>query len=506
MMHRWIWMLAVLCLFGKTVPGAERPNIVLIYADDLGYGDVGCYGAREVKTPAIDRIAREGIRFTDGHSASATCTPSRYAMLTGEYAWRRKGTGIARGNAPLIISPERATIADIFKPYNYQTAVVGKWHLGLGGADLDWNGVIKPGPLELGFDYCFLIPATGDRVPTVYLENHHIVGLDPKDPIKVSYGVPLDDLPTGKKNPELLTMHPSHGHDMTIVNGISRIGYMSGGKSAWWNDETMADDITDKAVQFIEQNSGQPFFLFFSYHDIHVPRVPHPRFVGKTTMGPRGDAIVQLDFCTQRILDTLDRLQLSENTLVIFTSDNGPVIDDGYQDQAVEKLGKHNPSGPYRGGKYSSFEAGTRVPFVARWPKKIAPGQVSDALMSQVDLAANFSEILGHEYAAGEFPDSEVTLDALLGTSQQGRQELIEHARSLSLRQGNWKYIEGSSGPAVLKNTGIESGIASEGKLFDLGDDPGERKNLIQVRPQVAERLQKRLNEIRAKGSAKSNK
>lgn len=484
------------CLKTQVLEAVERPNVILIYADDLGYGDVGCYGATAVETPAIDRIAKEGIRFTDGHSASATCTPSRYAMLTGEYAWRRQGTGIARGDAPLIIDPKRKTLANVFDGLGYQKGVVGKWHLGLGNDGMDWNGEIKPGPLELGFDYCYLIPATGDRVPTVYVENHHVVNLDPADPISVSFGKPLTALPTGKDHPELLKMHPSHGHNQTIINGISRIGYMSGGKTAWWKDEDMADDITEKAVEFIEKNQKSPFFLFFSYHDIHVPRVPHPRFVGKTSMGPRGDAIVQLDWCTQQILDKLDELKLSENTLVIFTSDNGPVVDDGYKDQAVEKLGTHHPAGHLRGGKYSAFEGGTRVPFIARWPKMISAGQVSNALMCQIDFPATIAGILEQESIAGEFPDSQNHLPALLDKAKEGRAELVEHARTLALRKGSWKYIQGKKGPAVYSNTNIESGFAETGRLYNLQYDPVEQNNLIKSKPEKAKELHLRLQQI----------
>ncbi len=498
-MQHLLALLALMCfVITSQLHAAETPNIVLIYADDLGYGDVSCYGATSVTTPAIDRLAAEGIRFTDGHSPSATCTPSRYAMLTGEYAWRRKGTGIARGNAPLIIDPSRETLPDILRTHGYHTAVVGKWHLGLGNRDMDWNGEIKPGPIELGFDHCYLIPATGDRVPTVYVEDHHIVGLDPNDPITVSFGKPLTDLPTGKDHPELLKMHPSHGHNHTIINGISRIGYMSGGKSAWWKDEDMADVITEKAVQFIEKNKDDPFFLFFSYHDIHVPRVPHPRFVGKTSMGPRGDAIAQLDWCTQQILVTLDRLKLSDNTLVIFTSDNGPVVDDGYKDDAVKKLGKHKPAGHLRGGKYSAFEGGTRIPFIARWPGKIQAGAVSDALMCQIDFPATFAELINTEYAAGEFPDSEGHLQALLGKSKTGREELVEHARVLALRKGNWKYIESSKGPAVFSSTNIESGFAKGGRLFDLSKDPAEKNDLAKSHPKKLKEMQQRLSEIKS--------
>ncbi len=273
---------------------AERPNIVLIYADDLGYGDVGCYGATAVRTPNIDQIANAGLRFTDAHSAAATCTPSRYAMLTGQYAWRRKGTGILPGDAPLIIEPGRTTLASVLQDAGYSTGVVGKWHLGLGVGRPDWNGEIKPGPLEIGFDYCFVIPATGDRVPCVYVENHRVADLDSSDPIQVSYNRKVGDEPTGAERPDLLRMKLHHGHDQTIVGGISRIGYMTGGKAARWVDEDMADVITGKAIDFIQRHRDKPFFLYFATHDIHVPRVPHRRFHGATEMGPRGDAIVAI--------------------------------------------------------------------------------------------------------------------------------------------------------------------------------------------------------------------
>jgi len=478
---------------------SDTPNIIIIYADDLGYGDISCYGATSVSTPNIDRVASQGLRFTNAHCTSATSTPSRYSMLTGEYAWRRKGTGIATGDAPAIITPGRITIASVLKNAGYITGVVGKWHLGLGPeGGADWNGEITSGPLDIGFDYNFLIPATGDRVPCVYVENRRVVGLDPADPIKVSYKEPILVEPTGKEHPDLLKMHPSHGHDMTIVNGISRIGYMSGGKSALWIDEEIADVITGKAVDFIERNKDKPFFLYFATHDIHVPRVPNQRFAGKSGMGPRGDAILEFDWSVGEIVRIIDNLELSDKTLMIVTSDNGPVVDDGYKDDAVEKLGDHKPAGPLRGGKYSAFDGGTRIAFIVRWPGKVKPG-ISDALFSQIDLMSSFATLTGQTLSSDAGPDSYNHLNTLLGKSKTGREWLVEHASNgrLSLIKGDWKTIEPGPGVKVNVNTNTETGNDTVPQLYNLRTDIGERNNLASEHPVVLKELSDLLKEIK---------
>jgi arylsulfatase A-like enzyme len=484
-----------LALAVSQAPAQARPNVVLIYADDLGYGDVSAYGATRLKTPHVDRLVREGLRFTDAHAAAATCTPSRYAMLTGEYAFRKPGTGVLPGNAALVIDPGRVTLPKVFQRAGYATGIVGKWHLGLGPTGgPDWNGEITPGPIDIGFDESFIMAATGDRVPTVYIENRRVAGLDLADPITVSYDTPIGTWPTGAANPGLLTLRPSHGHDQTIVNGISRIGYMTGGKAALWKDEDMADVFTRKATAFIEAHRATPFFLFFSLHDPHVPRVPHPRFAGATPMGPRGDAIAQLDWSVGEILATLDRFGLARNTLVLFTSDNGPVIDDGYQDDAVARLGDHKPAAMFRGGKYSNFEAGTRVPLVVRWPARVKPA-VSNALVSQVDLIASFAALVDRPLAAGAGPDSQNVLPALLGTSRTARTWLVEQAGSLSLRHGQWKYIAPGKGPKT-NQTNTELGNDPEPQLYDLATDIGERSNLAAAQPAKVRELAAQLAEV----------
>jgi arylsulfatase A-like enzyme len=490
------FLLTILC--SATAALAQtRPNIVLIYADDLGYGDVSAYGARALKTPNMDRLAKEGLRFTDAHAPAATCTPSRYALLTGEYAWRKPGTGILPGNAALVIDPQRVTLPSMLKRAGYSTGVVGKWHLGLGPkGGPDWNGVITPSPNSVGFDDSFIMAATGDRVPTVYVENGRVVGLDPSDPMSVDYSRKVGVWPTGVEHPELLKMHPSHGHDQTIVNGISRIGYMTGGTAALWKDEDMADVFTRRAVSFIEQHRAAPFFLYFAPHDPHVPRVPNARFIGATTMGPRGDAIAQFDWSVGEVLAALDRLQLAGNTIVIVTSDNGPVVDDGYKDDAVARLGTHRPWGPFRGGKYSNFEAGTRVPMMVRWPGRVRRG-TSDALVCHIDFLASFAAFTGQALAADARGDSLDTMDAFLGRSKVGRTELVEQGSGLALRMGHWKYIEPSSRPKVNANTNTELGNDSTPQLYDLSRDPGETRNLAQEQPDRVKAMEARLDRIR---------
>jgi arylsulfatase A-like enzyme len=481
----------------------QRPNIVVIYTDDLGYGDVSAYGATAMKTPNIDGLARRGLRFTDAHAAAATCTPSRYALMTGEYAWRRPGTGVLPGNAALIIEPGRTTLPSLLQKAGYTTGIVGKWHLGLGpGGGPDWNGEIKPGPNEVGFDDAFIMPATGDRVPTVYVENRRVVGLDPADPITVSYDRPIGEWPTGSARPDLLKMQASHGHDQTIVNGIGRIGYMTGGRAALWKDDEMALTFTSRALAFIEQHKGQPFFLYFAPHDPHVPRVPNARFAGKTSMGPRGDAIVQADWSVGEILRALDRLRLTDNTIVVFTSDNGPVIDDGYRDDAVAKLGGHRPSGRFRGGKYSNFEAGTRVPFIVSWPKHVRHG-VSGALVSHIDLLASLAAFTQQPLAHADAPDSQDVWSAFTGRSTSGRSVYVEQGSGLSLRQGRWKYIEASNRRRINPETNTELGNDTSPQLYDLSRDPGERTNVAETFPAKLKEMQQILEEMRTAGRSR---
>ncbi|MDF2189059.1 arylsulfatase [Paraflavitalea sp. CAU 1676] len=490
---------------GKTLMAQQKPNIIFIIADDLGYGDLGCYGATKIKTPHIDQLAKQGLRYTNGHTTSATCTPSRYALLTGQYPWRKNGTGILPGDAALIIPPGSTTVPSLLKKAGYQTAVVGKWHLGLGEAvEKNWNGEVKPSPNETGFDYSFIFPATADRVPTVFLENHHVVALDSSDPIAVNYKQMVGNEPTGKDHPELLKLKasPGQGHNQTIVNGIGRIGYMTGGKTARWVDEEVSTTFLAKAKSYIQDHHKKPFFLYFALTEPHVPRMPATMFKGKSGLGLRGDAILQLDWTVGQIMQQLKDLGIEKNTIVIFTSDNGPVLDDGYADEAVTKLNGHTPAGPLRGGKYSAFEAGTRVPWIMSWPGAIKPG-VTDALLCQVDLLASFAKLTKQTLANADAPDSYDTWDAFTGKTKTGRSTLVQQGGAISIVNGHWKYIEPSKGAKILGGVNIESGSDEEPQLYDLSNDIGEKNNLANTHPDRVIALKTLLQQIRDAGRSR---
>ena len=487
------------------VTNRAQPNVIIIFADDLGYGDLECYGAKNVQTPNVNRLASEGIRFTNTHTIAATSTPSRYSLLTGEYAWRRPDTDIAAGNAGMIIRPGQYTMADMFKNAGYATCAIGKWHLGLGDktAEQDWNAPLPSSLGDLGFDSHYIMAATADRVPCVFIENGKVANYDPSAPIEVSYKGNFPGEPTGKDNPELLyNQKSSHGHDMAIVNGIGRIGFMKGGGKALWKDENIADSITTHAIDFIKQHKDEPFFMYFATNDVHVPRFPHDRFRGKNPMGVRGDAIVQFDWSVGQIMETLDKLGLAENTLIILSSDNGPVVDDGYDDKAEELLNGHSPAGPWRGNKYSAFEGGTAVPAIVRWPKKIKESRESDVLMSQIDWMASLGSLVNAKFPKGSASDSHNRIGNLLGTDNADRPWVIEQAANhvLSVRTKDWKYIEPNDGPAMIQwGPKIETGNSSTPQLYDMRKDINERANLALQHPEVVYDMQNILRRVRNK-------
>jgi len=504
-------LLTALLLTAIASLAAEKPNIIVIMADDLGYGDVSAYGATAFTTPHLDQLAAEGIRFTNGHSSASTCTPTRYSFLTGTYAFRRKGTGIAPPNGHLVVPPDAFTIADIAKAAGYRTAVIGKWHLGLGaeGKGPDWNGIIAPGPREIGFDYNFLLPTTNDRVPQVYVENDRVLNLDPNDPLWVGDQKPAGDHPTGISHRDTLKMDWSHGHNATIHNGISRIGFYTGGHAARFRDEDLADKWAEKSNAWIEANRAHPFFLFLASHDIHVPRIPHERFQGKSGLGPRGDSILQFDWQVGELMKTLERLGLAEKTLVILCSDNGPVMDDGYKDDALEKLGAHRAGGPFRGGKYSVYEGGTRTPFITRWKGRIKPG-ISHEIVTTIDLAASLASLTGTPLPADACLDSFDLSGALLGQpGAKGREHFIAQDNggtgNYGFRAGPWKLVRHDTKSA--RNLVVERTLANtpvpQFQLFNLSNDPYESTDVLAQNPEVAEELKTRLAALIAAGRSR---
>lgn len=474
---------------------AHPKAILLFLADDLGYNDTTAYRSGAL-TPNVQKLADQGLLFTDAHSTNSVCTPSRYSLLTGQYAWRQRGTGILPGDAALIL-PTRdkaATLGTLMQQAGYRTAAIGKWHLGLGSGHIDWNKPISPAPADVGFDYSFIMAATGDRVPCVYVENGSVRNLDPQDPIRVNYmGETYPGEKTALTHPEELKPwgRPSNRqHSDTIIDGISRIGHMTGGAAALWKDQDIADDITAAAERFITGCDGNPLFLYFCTNDIHVPRDPHKRFRGRSPLGIRGDVTLQMDDSLGRLMVALQQAGYKpEETLIIFTSDNGPVISDGYEDGAREACANHAPAHPWSGGKYTLLEGGTRVPFIVSWPGTVRHG-TSSALMCQMDLGRTLAELCGIRIPAGSMRDSENHLDALLGRHTLGRTELVTQAFEApryALRQGLLKYI-----PAFRQQPEM---------LFDLATDPAEQNNLAPTQPEQAGRLNARLKELTAESA-----
>ena len=461
---------------------SQKPNIIYIFADDLGIGDLSCYGATKVSTPNTDRLAGQGVQFTNAYATSATSTPSRFGLLTGMYPWRQENTGIAPGNSELIIDTTCVTMADMLKDAGYATGAVGKWHLGLGPkGGTDFNNPITPNAQSIGFDYEFIIPATVDRVPCVFVENGHVVGLDPNDPITVSYDHKVGDWPTGEENPELVTLKPSQGHNNTIINGIPRIGWMTGGKSALWKDEDIADIITHKAKNFIASHQEEPFFLYMGTQDVHVPRIPHPRFAGKSGLGTRGDVILQLDWTIGEIMHTLDSLHIADNTILIFTSDNGPHEEGGADPTFFGRDGK------LRGLKRQCHEGGIRIPFIVRWPGKVKAGQVNDHQLAFYDLMPTFCDVAGvknyvkkytnKKKKGTDYFDGISIYPTLTGQEGQKQHDFLywefDETDQIGVRMGDWKMVVKRGKPF----------------LYNLAEDIHEDHDVAAEHPEIVKQM-----------------
>jgi len=509
----------------------RNPNIIIIYADDVGYGDISAYGSQLIQTPHIDQLAKEGIRFTNAYATSSMCTPSRYSLLTGKYAFRHESAGILSAEDPLIIEPGSTTLPGVLREAGYITSIVGKWHLGLGSESkpINWNGDIKPGPLEVGFNQSFILPVTNDRVPTVYVKGHRVHQLSENDePLRVKYPEeghheyqeeqfgenaessakapqPLvGNLPSGHTHLQKLRYSADAQHSGTIVNGVSRIGYMAGGGSAWWDDEQMAAEFVNHSRSFIENNLDNPFFLYLSMHENHVPRIPNSKFVDSSGTGLRGDVVVELDWAVGEILNILEKNDIRNNTLIIFTSDNGPVFFDGYEDGSLEDHNGHDPRGIYGGGKYTAYEGGTRMPTIISWPGEIEGAKVSDALISQVDFLQSLAALVGAE-VPGKDLDSKNVLEAMLGRSSSGREYLVQQSSDgLALRKGPWKYIEPGERSSWAYNrhnrgdTPLNTPpLGSEEYLFNLAQDPEELVNVAKKNPKKLKEMRNLLNNIK---------
>lgn len=467
----------------------EKPNVVFILADDIGYCDLGCYGATKISTPNIDSLANAGVRFTHGYAPASTSSPSRYALLTGEYAWR-KNVGIMPGDAPMSIDIAKNNLPKQMKAEGYKTAIVGKWHLGLGeqGKPVDFNRHIDFGMEDVGFDYSFIFPATNDRVPTIYIENDMTVGLDADDPIQVSYTSKIGNEPTGKENSELLTLKSFQGHDGTIVNGIGRMGWMTGGHTARWKDEDMNDVLLGKAKSFIKENKDRPFFLYYAAQNAHEPRVSSQHSKGKSAAGIYGDVIQDFDYCVGQIVQTLRGQGVLDNTIIIISSDNGPMIKEGYLDGALENLAGHNPYGELRGKKYSLYEGGVRVPLIVHWSDKIKEPFVQEQGFCFMDVFATLVELTHGDIEPAMLNDSKSAASLILEKEchKPYREYIItqNNPGHIALRHGEWKYI-----PAYRRR---------KAELYNLKNDSKEAHNLIDAKDltSVVNDMKKHLKEI----------
>lgn len=498
-------LLPVLCLAGTIIIPAvaapsECPNIIIILADDLGYGDLGCYGATKVKTPNIDRIADEGMRFLDAHSPHSVCTPTRYGLLTGRYSWRTWAKSrCVWSNDPLLIDTQRLTLPKLLKHVGYETACIGKWHLGFGSPQTpgwnnrygpDYNAKLAPGPLEVGFDYFFGIPHVG-QFPHVFIENHRVVGLQADDPLEIVIDPRFHD-----RDSYLERMNATPAHQF------------KGGRSARYRHEDLAVTLTEKAVAWIEEQQHEPFFLYFAQRNVHAPLKPNPRFQGSSEIGVYGEFINELDWSVGQILQTLDRRDLAENTLLILSSDNG-AVQMGHKPADIVDYQGHKANGPWRGQKTEVYEGGHRVPLIVRWPDRVHAGSTSNQLVALTDLLATTADLLGQKLPDDAGEDSFSFLHALRqGKPTGGVREVIVHDSNqgaMAIRQGPWKLITIQGGGGIGWNA--DSNIPAEppGQLYNLALDPAERNNLYEEHPEIVARLTSLLQSIRQSGRSRTD-
>ncbi|GGF25455.1 sulfatase family protein [Echinicola rosea] len=478
----------------------KAPNVIIINVDDLGYGDIGVNGATMVRTPNIDKLASQGRKFTDAHAAAAVCSPSRYALITGEYPSRKDFYSAIFLRHPSVLDTSQMSIAKVMKSAGYATGIIGKWHLGFGNeSPVDWNKPLKPGPLEFGFDYYFGVPVLNSHPPFVYVENHHVVGLTPDDPL--IYGRQAET----RWFPEKF--------------GLADIG---GGRAAHqqYDDRMVGTTLKDKALEWIKTHKEGPFFLYYATTNIHHPFTPAPRFIGTSKAGRYGDFIHELDWIVGEVMRTLEEEGLAENTLLILISDNGGMLNQGGQD--AYRAG-HHQNGPLLGFKFDAWEGGHRVPMIARWPGMIPAGTVSDELVSNVDFLGTMAALVGYKLNGNEARDSYNILQALTGDPAEPiRDHLVispAQPKNIAIRKGKWMYISGQGGGGFeaihegdhafggaaafpftgQKNSDIEDGEikpnAAPAQLYDLEKDPYQHENVYNSQLEIAKGLHELLEE-----------
>lgn len=462
---------------GGLVAAADKlPNIVYILADDLGWGDLGCYNREsQIPTPTADRLAAQGVRFTDMHSPSAVCTPTRYGILTGRYCWRTSlKNGVLWGYSPNLIETRRMTVASMLKARGYHTTAIGKWHLGFGNEPkVDYSRTLRPGPLDHGFDSLFGIPASLDMDPYVYVENDHVV-----------------EQPTahtdGQKDPRGVFWRPG-----PIAPSLKL--------------EQVLPTLTRRAVDVIRARAAQPaqpFFLYLALTGPHTPWLPLPEFRGRSKAGDYGDFAAQVDAGVGDVVRTLDESGLARDTLVLFTSDNGA-------DWNVEDKQRfpHRANAHWKGRKADISEAGHRVPFIARWPARIKPGSRTSELGCLTDLMATAAEIVGTKLPSDAAEDSYSLLPALLGERVKPIREAIVHHSAdgmFAIRQGEWKLVEGRGSGGFTRPVRIEPQPGEPaGELYNLARDPAESENVYGRHPNVVARLAALLEKYRTQGHSR---
>jgi arylsulfatase A len=480
-------LLFLLLLSLSALPGAAapaHPNIVLILSDDYGWGSLGCYGAPSVKTPNLDRLAQQGRRFTHAYAPGSVCSPTRYALMTGRYYWRTsvKDGKVLPANAPLHIETNRLTLASLCKSQGYATAAFGKWHLGMTTERVtDWSKPLKPGPLQVGFDYYYGMAANIGSGPHSFIEDEAVTEHVPGEPI--------------------------------TVQGGSREGESTTGIRKSWKPDHVMESLTARVTDWIETNRTRRFFVYFAPNAIHEPIVPNPHFT-KSPLGKYGDFIQELDWSVGEVLKTLDKLKLADDTLVIFTSDNGGVVNPGNADASAAIKAGLAINGPLKGGKHSEWEGGFREPFIARWPGKVPAGTVSDQVICLADMTATFAGLLHAPLPAGNAEDSFNVLRAFteLTSGSPVRDHVILQAADATydIRTGDWKFIERKDPPefASIRNrkkaekaTNQRKKSASrEDELYNLKDDPAETRNVIADHQDLAGKMKKQLIEARDRG------